>query len=221
MIRARSAALALAGAVPILALGAPPAAAQETPPPAPSETPAPKERPPAARGRGSSTYLFQVTMVLAQKGGSRGFKEIPLNAQKALQDLEGQVPYRSYEMLDSVLLRTNRVGQAKMNGPEGRPFQLEIIFDPGQPGEPDIQVRNFEVWDETVSPKMRVEVGGPEGLKHGEEKPASGPRRVISTTFGMWSGETLVVGSSRLDGGEKALILLVTALPPPGSGGGC
>ena len=40
---------------------------------------------------------------------------------------------------------------------------------------------------------------------------------VIDTSFTMDVGETVVVGTSRLKGGTKALITLLTAVPP-GSG---
>ena len=42
-------------------------------------------------------------------------------------------------------------------------------------------------------------------------------RTVLDTTFTMDVGETVVVGTSRLKGGSKALIALLTAVPPRGS----
>jgi hypothetical protein len=39
-------------------------------------------------------------------------------------------------------------------------------------------------------------------------------RQVIDTSFRMDVGETVVVGTSRIKGGEKALIALLTAVPP-------
>ena len=46
-------------------------------------------------------------------------------------------------------------------------------------------------------------------------RPAEGPRSpVIDTSFAMGVGETVVVGTSRLKGGSRALIALLTAVPP-------
>ncbi|HEY7501505.1 MAG TPA: hypothetical protein VH740_23485 [Vicinamibacterales bacterium] len=42
-------------------------------------------------------------------------------------------------------------------------------------------------------------------------------RAVLDTTFTMDTGETVVVGTSRLRGGAKALIALLTAVPPRGA----
>jgi hypothetical protein len=41
-----------------------------------------------------------------------------------------------------------------------------------------------------------------------------GRRPVIDTSFRMDVGETVVVGTSRVKGGDKALIALLTAVPP-------
>ena len=38
-------------------------------------------------------------------------------------------------------------------------------------------------------------------------------REVIRTSFAVEEGETIVVGSSKLNGGEEALLLLLTAIP--------
>ena len=43
-----------------------------------------------------------------------------------------------------------------------------------------------------------------------------GGRSVIDTTFSMEIGETVVVGTSRMRGGDKALIALLTAVPRGG-----
>ncbi len=43
-------------------------------------------------------------------------------------------------------------------------------------------------------------------------------RSVIDTNFSMEIGETVVVGTSRIRGGDKALIALLTAVPKGTSG---
>jgi len=48
------------------------------------------------------------------------------------------------------------------------------------------------------------------------ERPAAAPRAPVSllrTSFAAELGKTVVVGSSRLNGGDRALIVLFTALP--------
>ena len=38
-------------------------------------------------------------------------------------------------------------------------------------------------------------------------------REILSTSFSIKVGETLVVGTSKLDGGDEALVVLLTAEP--------
>jgi hypothetical protein len=56
-----------------------------------------------------------------------------------------------------------------------------------------------------------------EGEKRSREGPAGpkfGDRSIMNTSFTMDLGETVVVGTSRLSGNSKALIALLTAVPP-------
>jgi hypothetical protein len=56
-------------------------------------------------------------------------------------------------------------------------------------------------------------------FESGDARPRSlfGSRGVIDTTFSMDIGETVVVGTSRMRGGDKALIALLTAVPRGGA----
>ena len=40
-----------------------------------------------------------------------------------------------------------------------------------------------------------------------------GARRILETAFGLKSGQTIVIGTSKLDGGEESLVVLMTAVP--------
>ncbi|HYG62047.1 MAG TPA: hypothetical protein VEL74_05670, partial [Thermoanaerobaculia bacterium] len=51
----------------------------------------------------------------------------------------------------------------------------------------------------------------PENILAAEGKRRA-PRRLIQTSFGLEVGETIVVGTSRLDGGEQGLVVLLTAV---------
>ena len=43
--------------------------------------------------------------------------------------------------------------------------------------------------------------------------PQYGSRHLIETTFSVKEGETIVVGSSKADGADGALVVLLTAVP--------
>lgn len=73
-------------------------------------------------------------------------------------------------------------------------------------------ITGFEVVDMTPLTGEAVESRAPKGAGVHGVGSSSAPKVIISTSFGMSVGETLVVGSSRLDGGDTALISLVTAV---------
>jgi hypothetical protein len=142
------------------------------------------------------------------------FEGLPRSVRKALEDLGDFLPYRGYKLMDTVLIRTSTRAISAMKGPGGREFSVELRFRPGGPGdETPIVVQGFEVVDKTIVPGSSTEVEDPSGVTHRSGMASARPKVIIATSFGMEVGETLVVGSSRLNGGETALVMLVTAMP--------
>jgi hypothetical protein len=75
----------------------------------------------------------------------------------------------------------------------------------------ELEVRRIEREIEDLTARSAESVAG----RATTRGPASGPRNtVIDTSFTMDVGETVVVGTSRLKGGSRALIALLTAVPP-------
>jgi hypothetical protein len=164
-----------------------------------------------------STRLFQVIMIEGTLNGTVNTEGIPKVALDTLAGMKDFLPYKGYRLLDTALIRTAMHARTTLKGPKGRPFVVALSVAPGGPSEdgkksPDLFFRNFAVAEtgEAMPPP-----GAASGRAPGEgDTPApSAKRELISTSFGMDIGETLVVGSSRLDGDQSALILLVTALP--------
>lgn len=199
----------VAGIEPVMA-GATHAPAPSSP--APGAATGEEPRAPEPRTNRTDTQLFQVIMVLGRTSDGTTSEGLPISAKKALDDLRDFLPYRSYALLDTVLLRTARNAETTMRGPDGREFGVSLGFrrEKGS-GEPELHIKTFRVADKTGSHRrepMEIPSKDVQVLL-----PPSVPRTIISTSFGIDVGETVVVGSSRLDGGEKALILLVTAIP--------
>src|SRR5262249_26071950 len=120
------------------------------------------------------------------------------NAQKAIDDLRGFLPYKGYHLLDTAWLRTTGVTQARLVGKDGISYAVRLTCrGVGAEDSKEIYVRSFDVQEE---PSQQI-------VKEGR-----GPRSILSTSFGLKVGETLVVGTSKLDGGA-ALVFLLTALP--------
>ena len=148
------------------------------------------------------TYSFQISLLLADVAGKEGSVGLSPNAQKALEDLKDFLPFKSYRLLDFAWLRTSTRSSAQVNGPDGKTYELSLNvgFLPRQEAG-KIYISKFDLRD-TSGLNLDVEAG-----------PLRGPRGLISTSFGMDEGETVVVGTSRLDGEQKALVVLLTAVP--------
>ena len=167
----------------------------------------------------SSTRLFQVTMVEATIKGEAVSEGIPKVALDSLAGMRDFLPYKGYRLLDSGLIRMSIRSNARttLKGPKGKALEVSLRVEWGDgvdrvSGEGfDLSFKEFSII-EVREPEVP---GATKGSSTGEiETPAPEARRtLISTSFSMDIGETLVVGSSRLDGDQSALILLVTALP--------
>lgn len=115
--------------------------------------------------------------------------EIPAAARKALTEMQAFLPFKSYQLLDVAWLLSNQVSNGsslRLRGPNGQPYQLDIVVAPS--GQLDVAVKLSEI---NAAPEQRL---------------------LLNTRFQMTVGESVVVGTSRLSGGN-ALILLLTAAP--------
>lgn len=138
---------------------------------------------------------FTVTLALGEIEGGRSNGTFTPAATKALADLKDFLPYKSYRPLDTVWM-------LGLNGPHQ--FLL------GQDG----QKHEFYMRSTLISPlAIKVDL-----LRLWDVAP-SGPRppgpplaALIDTSFNLKVGETVAVGTSRIDS-NRGLILLVTAAP--------
>ena len=153
------------------------------------------------------TQRFQLLLMAASAKANGSGSEVPANAQKALADLKGFLPFKSYELLDTawVSATQDRNADAHMVGRKGQNFRIAMRFrNVGSPADHSLFVDAFQL---AVEP-YATEPEGPDG------KPEHHPgRELIDTTFGLKEGETLVVGTSKVDGVDEALVVLLTAVP--------
>ncbi len=77
--------------------------------------------------------------------------------------------------------------------------------------EVDLRRTNREI-EEMTTRLAETRAGGRPSARGGSESESR--NSIIDTSFAMDVGETVVVGTSRLKGGSKALIALLTAVPP-------
>lgn len=154
------------------------------------------------------TYSFQVSLLLADTNNGVEFEGLSKNAQKALEDLRDFLPFKSYRLLDFAWLRTSLRSSARVQGPEGRTYELKLQVGFDQNEDSDrLFISSFDLVDITRQPSQL------------ENAPLIRRQQsLISTSFGMHEGETVVVGTSRLEGDRRALVVLLTAVPTSLSG---
>ncbi len=173
----------------------------QTAPPAemPSATPRPS-------GTGRSA-MFQIALVLADNEPSKEPPQtLPKGLQKALADIQDFLPFKSYRLYDSALVRSTGEARAKLKGPDGAGYVAAFSFrsdtDAAHAG---YLVDPFSL-DKEPTPPPRSQQPLPPGVAPRAPEPPQ------VSSFRIRPGETVVVGSSGLAGG-KSLIVILTALP--------
>jgi len=158
------------------------------------------------------TQSFQVLLLSATTKAGNSVAEIPANVQKALADLKGFLPFKSYQLLDAVWMRATQDRPAEGHvaaGRGGSGYRVRLRFrNLGGPQDRSLFVDAFSLADEPVTPKPSAA-----DKKDGEAVAPRASRPLIDTSFNLKEGETIVVGTSKMDGADEALVVLLTAVP--------
>lgn len=167
------------------------------------ETPAPAAAP--APPRRDKTVTFQVVLLVADNATPAVVENVPAKAQRALKDLQDFLPYKSYHLVDMAWLRTSWSATSQITGPKGESYNVEITMTPASgPGE-RIIVQEFSI--------TRMAMLPPPGASAMATPTPRLIGKLLSSTFGMELGETVVVGTAKLEEPGKALIVLLSAVP--------
>ena len=144
------------------------------------------------------THEFQVILIRATPG-ELAMPDVPDDAVKALQDIVQVLRYRHFELIDTAWLRTNDYAHARLG--EAGSLEVELALGPAG-ADTTIALRHFEL-----------------DLRRFERDPESGdavfygdPETLLASSFGITVGEAVVVGTSRSDGDDEALRVLLTAV---------
>jgi hypothetical protein len=149
------------------------------------------------------TQRFQLLLLSATlKAGGGAGPEIPANAEKALAELKKFLPFKSYQIVDGAWLSATEgeVAQGRLAASGGGTYSVSLRFrGAADPNAPALFMDHFELSQDVVLPT--------------KDGPHYDKRRLIETTFSLKEGETVVVGTSKADGGDGALVVLLTAIP--------
>jgi hypothetical protein len=144
---------------------------------------------------------YSVVLVLGETQGAAAAEGLSAPARKALSDLKDFLPYKSYRVLDTQWIAATDVRALGMHADSGHLRGLDSqdyefrISSQGLPGQE--HNRGFS---------LRTAAFADDATKK------AGPQTLVDTTLTIETGETVVVGTSRVQG-DKALIVLLTAVP--------
>jgi len=128
-----------------------------------------------------------------------------LQNDSVIKELKGFLPYRSFNQLDANLIRTIDGERTQMTLGKRAEFMLELRPNYTKDGETeyiqiDLQLRLLTI--------LFGDDGKPQLAPVGDGKSQS--QSLIRTTLSIKSGDKTVVGVSKLDGGDKGLILILS-----------
>ena len=139
--------------------------------------------------------LFTVQLVLGSESEAAGAD--PIQNDPLVKELRGLLRYRSYTLLDSSMVRVvNNENAEVVMGPKA---EFEFALRPEVSGDPKAPVV-----------KTQVRLRKVERLGSYQDKPLTNVATLIESTLNIKSGERAVVGVSKLDGGDKGLILIIS-----------
>jgi hypothetical protein len=156
----------------------------------------------AKEDRSPGTQRFQILLLAGTtKPGASG-PEIPANAEKALADLKQFLPFKSYRLVDA----------AWLSGTEGQSTRGRLAGSGGVAY--DVTLR-FRATGDREAPSLFMDLFqlGQEEVLQTKDGPHYDVRQLIQTTFSLKEGETIVVGTSKADGTDEAVVTLLTAVP--------
>jgi hypothetical protein len=151
---------------------------------------------------------FSVVMILGEAQGSVPSQGLSAPAQKALADIRDFLPYKGYRVLDTQWVAGSDFGISKglIRGIDRTDYEFLLHAFPNEiPSKPGQQPGPLS--------RAKFELFAPAKFGADTNVHNSGfSTKILDTSFAIKTGETVVVGTSRVQG-ESALIVLVTAVP--------
>lgn len=145
--------------------------------------------------------LFTVQLVVGSDDEGRTDSE--LQSDPVIKELRSLLRFKNYALLDSTMVRglSGEWAQLRM----GRQADFELGLRPEVTREKPLDMIKVEVWLRQV---VRAEAAAKaEGLK----AEAAARKQLLVSTLNIRSGDRTVVGVSRLGGGDKGVILIISA----------
>lgn len=164
-----------------------------------------------AREDAPQTQAFQLTLLLADDQPEPEGSALSKSNSQALRELREILPFRGYHLLDMAWVRATQSAKVRLGGPRGFPIEVEMDFHRlgGSAGK-KLFIRRFILRQDLTA----VQAHSPAHAEHQqvEETATFTADPLLTTSFGVDRGETVVVGTSKLPGTGQAIVLLLTAV---------
>ncbi len=149
------------------------------------------------------SQAFQVILLTADRAAKESLEGLPANTRKAIEDVASFLPFTRYRLVDAGWVRTANQAALTLHDADGLPLEVSLTLR-GRANE-QLLISPFVVDAQAVDLSSVESPTGKAVRRAG--------RRLLGTSFGIQLGETLVVGTSRVDGSESALVAVVSAAP--------
>ena len=138
------------------------------------------------------TQTYRVTLLRATPAAAPA-PHLPAGEMRALEGAKQVLPFRGYTLIDGGFLRSSERGALTLAGDE-----------PGSSLSVAMALRR-----EATSSTKAMNVS--EFVVKRQQHSSGKETQLLHTAFWINAGETVVVGTSRLNGGDEALVVLLTA----------
>jgi hypothetical protein len=144
--------------------------------------------------------LFTVQLILGSETDAQTDAE--LQSDPIIKEIRKLLRYKGYTLLDSTLVRViNRERASVILGPKG---EFVFALQPDVAGDAKPPVIKTEVLLRQITQQKTPE------SKEGTAQAVPNATTLIESTLNIKSGDRTVVGVSKLDGGGKGLILIIS-----------
>ena len=153
-----------------------------------------------------SPRSMSLVLLVGQMSGPPVSDDVPMSVRKALDELRGFLPFKSYRLYDTgvigmpseTLAAVARLRGASVQGQDAQLFEVSV-FRPKYSQSLDVALRDVGAGN-TAKPAIDAKGAPAENL--------------LAASVRVNPGETIVVGASRVRG-DKALVLLITGMASP------
>ena len=163
------------------------------------------------------TIEFQFFLIRATMAGE-GLKDgLPEKVQRVVREIAGLTKYKSFEVIDSPFIRVQEDNRASLTGNGIYDYSMMFFVQGGvSTGSAEVKNRQIRIDRFQISFSGSKDGARAEALKKlGVSPPTRSPSQSLDTSFNIAEGETVVIGASQIESGDKApgaaVITVVTA----------